>query len=175
MCQPASIFVVLHIHVAIAVNEAGVNPLGLAENVYAQPAPLHLSDQRGELQFGDARADAAVDAIAERQVPPRIFAVDDDPVSVGEDALVAVRRDIPECELVALPALVAEEFSILGRGAPHMRERGLPADDLVPRVDRELGVVVRPELRALLGKFRTHIVIVHPPLSPRVVAATTWT
>src|SRR3546814_211777 len=80
----------LHLHAAIAVNEARVHPLGLRQHGHAQPSPLHFGNQRGELQFGDAGADAAVDAVTERQVAPRILAVDDGAVAGGQDALGAI-------------------------------------------------------------------------------------
>ena len=86
---------------AIAMDEAGMDALGFGEHVHAQAALLHLADQRGELQFGDARPDAAVDAVTEGEVAPRILAVDDDAVAIGEDALVAVRRGVPERNFVA--------------------------------------------------------------------------
>src|SRR3546814_12475322 len=58
-------------------RSARVHPLGLRQHGHAQPSPLHFGNQRVELQFGDAGADAAVDAVTERQVAPRILAVED--------------------------------------------------------------------------------------------------
>src|SRR5690606_33688575 len=118
---------------AISVEETCVHALGLAHDVYPQPAPLHFGNQRGELKLGDTRADAAVDAVPEGEVAARILAVDNDPVSLRENALVAVGRGIPQRNLVALSYLVTEKFGIFGRGTTHVCERSLPADDLMHR------------------------------------------
>lgn len=74
----------------------------LFEHIHAQAPLLHLGNQRRQLQFGHARANAAVDAIAKGQVAPGIFPIDDDLVTIREDAFVAIGRDIPERQLVPL-------------------------------------------------------------------------
>ena len=49
----------------VAVDEAGGDTFRLGQHIYPE-APLgHLLEQNGQLQFGHAGADAAVDAIAE--------------------------------------------------------------------------------------------------------------
>src|SRR5436309_1078964 len=63
---------------AIAMDETGGNALGLAEHVYAHPPLGHLFQQHRNLQFGEACANAAMDAVPERQVPTRIRTIDDD-------------------------------------------------------------------------------------------------
>src|SRR5690606_20099865 len=104
----ASILFEDHRQMAIAMHETCVHALGLAYDVHPQPAPLHFGNQRGGLKLCDACADAAVDSVAEREVAPRVFTVDDDPVAIREDALVAVRRGVPQRDLVALFYLVTE-------------------------------------------------------------------
>src|SRR5690606_33963399 len=73
-----SIFFEHHGQMAVAVNKTGVHALGLADDVYPQPAPLHFRNQCGELKLGDTRSDAAMDAVTEGEVAACIFAVNDD-------------------------------------------------------------------------------------------------
>src|SRR3546814_9660054 len=76
--------------------------LGLARDLHAHPPRRHFLEQNAQLQLGEARADAAVNAVAEGQVAAGILAVKFQGVAIVEHALVAVRRNIPEDELVAL-------------------------------------------------------------------------
>src|SRR3546814_4581017 len=90
-----------------------------------------------QLQLGEGGADAAVNAVAEGQVAAGILAVKFQGVAIVEHALVAVRRNIPEDELVALFNLMPEQVGVGERCAAHVRERGLPADDLAHRIRSE--------------------------------------
>ena len=92
-----------------------------------------------------------MDAIAERQVPPRIFAVNDDAVTIGKHAFVAVGGDIPHRDLVVLGDFMAVDLGVFGRGAAHMRERRLPANDLARGIGNKLRITL--QLGALIGKF----------------------
>src|SRR4051794_38985721 len=83
-----------------------------------------------ELQLGQTQADAAMDAEAERQMLARAGAVDDEVIWTLDSGLVAVARDIPHHDLVALPDLLAAELDVGQRRAAHMGERRLPADHL---------------------------------------------
>ncbi len=56
-----------------------------------------------------------------------IFPIDNHLIAIGEHALIAIGRDIPQRQFIALLDLVAEQLRIFGRGAAHMRQRGLPA------------------------------------------------
>ena len=65
-----------------------------ADDVHAHPPLRHLLQQHADLQFRQPRADAAVDAVAERQVAAGIGAVDADRIGIlAEYAAVAVRCD----------------------------------------------------------------------------------
>src|SRR3546814_15070509 len=90
----ASIFLDLHRQRAEAVDEAGVDALGLARDGHAHPPRRHFLEQDAQLQFGEARTDAAVDAVSEGEVPPRILAIEPERVPIVEHALVPVRRHI---------------------------------------------------------------------------------
>ena len=83
-----------------------------------------------QLHLGQAVADAAVDAEAERQVLARPLAVDDEGVGVLDHGLVAVARDVPHDHLVARLDGLAAELDVARRGAAHVGQRRLPADDL---------------------------------------------
>ena len=72
------------------------------------PATLDLGEalqdlfpDDAQLQLGQAVADAAVDAEAEREVLARPLAVDDVGVRVVDHLVVAVARDVPHDDLVA--------------------------------------------------------------------------
>src|SRR3546814_8288015 len=104
-----------------------------------------------QLQLGEGGADAAVNAVAEGQVAAGILAVKFQGVAIVEHALVAVRRNIPEDELVALFNLMPEQVGGGARFAAHVRERGLPAVDLAQRIGDQPRSGL--ELRALIGTF----------------------
>src|SRR3546814_8088913 len=84
---------------------------------------------------------------------PRIGPIDDDPVGILEHGLVAIGREIPQRQLVALADFLPLDLIILRRGAAHMRERSLPADDLLRRIGDQIGIAL--QLRALVGKLRS--------------------
>ena len=60
-----------------------------------------------------------------------------------EDGLVAVGGHVPHDDLVALRDLLAGELRVPRRGAAHVRERRLPADDLAHHVRDETRVVAQ--------------------------------
>src|SRR3546814_13183352 len=64
----ASIFLDLHGQRTETVDETGVDALGLARDLHAHPPRRHFLEQNAQLQLGEARADAAVNAVAEGQV-----------------------------------------------------------------------------------------------------------
>lgn len=74
-------------------NETARHPLRRGDRVHPQPQPRHLLQQRHQLQLGNSRPDAAVYAVAEGQVPPRVRAVNDDPLAILEHTLVAIGRE----------------------------------------------------------------------------------
>ena len=57
-------------------NEAGVDALGFTDDLHAHAPCRHFLEQDAQLQLGEPRADAAVDAIAEGEVAPGILAVE---------------------------------------------------------------------------------------------------
>src|SRR3546814_15588179 len=61
----ASIFLDLHGQRTETVDETGVDALGLARDLHAHPPRRHFLEQNAQLQLGEARADAAVNAVAE--------------------------------------------------------------------------------------------------------------
>src|ERR1700733_13940374 len=83
-----------------------------------------------QLQLGQPDSDAAVNTEAERNMRARPRPVDDEFVRTLDDLVVAVARDVPHHDLVALLEPVAAELEVLERGAAHMRQRRLPADYL---------------------------------------------
>src|SRR3546814_2730413 len=67
-----------HRQLAIAMNEARRHARRLPGHVHAQPPLRHFLQQDVDLQLGQPRADAAGDAVAEREMTPRIGSRDDD-------------------------------------------------------------------------------------------------
>src|SRR6185437_5005761 len=60
----------------------------------------------------------------------RPLAIDDELVRPVDRVLVAVARDVPHDDLLALFDPLAADLGVGERGAAHMRDRALPADDL---------------------------------------------
>lgn len=77
----------------------------------------HFGKQNLKLQLGQACADAAVDAMTERQVAPGIVAVDTKPCAIIEHGFVTIGREIPEHNLVTLAEKLTAKINILRRGA----------------------------------------------------------
>ena len=85
-----------------------------------------------------------MNAEAERQMRAGAGAVDDEVVGVFDALFVAIARDVPHHHPLALADLLAADFGIDQRGAPHMRQRRLPANNL-----RHHGV----DQRRIVAKF----------------------
>src|SRR3984957_2022186 len=79
-----------HRQFADPVNERREHPLRLADNLDVGQAIEDFLPQNLQLHFGQALADAAVNAEAERQVLAWAGAVDDEPVGLFDRLLVAV-------------------------------------------------------------------------------------
>ena len=96
-------------------------------------------------------------------------AVGDQPVRLGDRILVAIAGDVPDHDLVAFLDRPAADLGILGRGAPHMDDRSLPADNLGNEAWDQ--PAIGAHLRVLLG------IAAEPPdaarhrVAGRVVAA----
>src|ERR1700761_4692799 len=113
-----------------SLHETRIHPLGRPDHLnMIEPLEDFFPDDL-ELQLGKADSDAAMDAEAERQMRARPGAIDQEFVGTLDRLLVAVARDVPHDDLVALPDLLAAEFEVGKRGAAHMGERRLPADHL---------------------------------------------
>ena len=121
------------------------------------------------MQFGKPRTDAAVDAIAERQVPTCIFAVNDQLVRIFKHAFVAIGRQIPHADLVARLDGRSEQVMVLRRGPPHMCQRRLPADDFADGVGDEARVLF--QLISFILKAMQAINIARHGIACRVVTA----
>lgn len=91
----------------------------------AQAARGHFLDQDADLQLCQPRPDAAVDAVAERQVASRVLAADVEPTGVGEYALVAIGRDVTQHDLVARSDVMPFELDIPGIALRRMCASGV--------------------------------------------------
>src|ERR1700709_25067 len=90
------------VQVFVALDEGRVGPLGLGDLFDHREALQDTFPDDLELELGQAVADAAVDAEAERDVAARILAVDDIVVRPLDHLVVAVARDVPNHDLSAL-------------------------------------------------------------------------
>ena len=79
-----------HIHLAIAMNEAARHAVGFGYHIGSQAAHCHFFKQDADLQFGQSRAYATVDAISKCQMATRVFAIDNQLVWVFEHRLITV-------------------------------------------------------------------------------------
>ena len=80
-----------------------------------------------------------MNAKTERQVLPGPCAVSDEIVRPLDDLFIAVAREVPHDHLVAFFDVLAVQLSVLQRGAAHVRQRRLPADDFRHGAVQELG------------------------------------
>src|SRR3954454_19647913 len=103
----------------VALDEAGIYPLRLADHLNIVEALEDFFPDNLQLQLGQPDPDAAVDAEAERDMGARPNTVENEVVGTFDHLLVAVARDVPHHDLVALLDLAAAEFEIRKRGAAH--------------------------------------------------------
>jgi hypothetical protein len=91
-----------------------------------------LLDQGGELVFGQLGPDAAVDAVTEAQVPPGIVCGPTSNRSASgntRSSRLALMYHITTFS--PLRMRLSAQLGILQRGAAHMGDRALPADDFL--------------------------------------------
>src|SRR6185437_14185962 len=125
-------------HAVVALHEARRDAAGFAGEFDVREAFHDLFPDDLELQFRQAIADAAVNAEAERQVLAGARAIYQIGVGVFDHFVVAVARDVPHHDLLALPDLLAAEFDVARRVAAHVGEWGLPADGFADHVGDEI-------------------------------------
>jgi len=85
----------------------------------------HFGQQDLNLQLGKPGTDTAVDAEAERQVAPRVVAIDAQPRPIVEDRFVAIGGQIPQHDLVALAKGMAVKIDILDRISDEFKPKTL--------------------------------------------------
>src|SRR6185437_14535522 len=96
-----------------------------ADHIDAREALEDLFPQDAQLHLGDAIAHAAMNAEAKRNMMAGPVAVDAEFIGPLDHLFVAIARDVPHDDAVALPDLVALELDIAERSAAHMGERRL--------------------------------------------------
>src|ERR1700689_4251300 len=84
-----------HRQFADPLDEGREHTLRLTDNLDSWQAIEDFLPQDLQLHFGQALADAAVNAEAERQMLARSRTIDDEPVGLFDRLLVAVARDVP--------------------------------------------------------------------------------
>ena len=94
-------------------------------------------EENAQLQFGQRRADAAVRAGAEREVPPHVLSLDVDPLGIGKHLLVAVRGNVPQRHLVAFADGLAAQSDIFSSSATHINDRRLEADQFIDGIGHQ--------------------------------------
>ncbi len=114
-------------------------------------ALVHLFPDHAQLHLPQTVAEAAVNAEAERQMMPRVRAIDQELVRVLDRVRIAVTRDVPHHHFLALLDLLAADLSVFERGACHVRDRRLPTDDLRHHVRDQPRVVA--QLLVLVGEL----------------------
>src|SRR6266487_2862794 len=107
----------------VAFDKTRIHPLGFADHFNILETLENFFPDDLELQLGQPDSNAAMDAEAEGNVGTRPGAVDDEVVGAVDRLLVAVARNVPHHDLVALLDLSAAELDIFECGAAHMRQR----------------------------------------------------
>src|SRR6267142_6220598 len=85
-----------------APHETGIHPLRLAHHLDLVETLQHLLLYDLQLQCGEPHADAAMNAEAERQMRAGPGAVNDEIVGILDAIFVAIARDVPHYDPVAL-------------------------------------------------------------------------
>src|SRR5205823_12666407 len=101
-------------------EEVGIDALRRSHDLDDRITLHDLFPQNAQLQLREAIADAAMDAEAEGQMLPRPCAIDDEVVRVLDRVWIAVARDVPHDDLVALFDGFAADLAIGRRGTAHM-------------------------------------------------------
>src|ERR1700694_1103296 len=86
----------------IALHKTRIHPLGLGDHLNIVEALEDFFPDDLQLQLGQPQADAAVNTEAERDMGARPRPVDDELIGTIDYLFVAVARDIPHHDLVAL-------------------------------------------------------------------------
>src|SRR6266702_1693636 len=115
---------------ADAANEIRIEPFRRTRDLEAKIALQDFLPEDPDLLFGEAVADATMDAGPERQMLPRLGAIDDEFVGALDLVLVAIARDVPHHHLVTPGDLAAGKLDVVARGAAHMQHGGMVADGL---------------------------------------------
>ena len=118
-----------HPHLREAVDEGREDPLRLAQNLDRPASPQNVLPQKLQLHLCEVFSHAAVDAEAEGEVLTRAGTVDEETVGFLDCVFVAIAGDVPHGDLLALAYGFAADFRVLERGAAHVGDRRLVADD----------------------------------------------
>ena len=153
----------------VALHEGRKDAMRLFHHLDAVVALEDLLPDDFQLQLRKAQAHAAVDAEAEREVRARSLAVDDEVVRLLDHLIVAVARDVPHDDLVALPDCLALELDVLERRAAHVRQRRLPADHFRHEAVEQLRILL--QLLELIGELAERVDAARQRVAGRVVAA----
>src|SRR5262245_4314524 len=124
-------------HALDAVDEVGAEVLGRAGDLEVGDAARDLAEHHAHLAAREVRSEAVVRAgAAEADVLVR-RARDVEAIGVAEDVLVAVRRVVPEHDLLAGADLLAGQLGVARGGPPEVDDRARPADELLERSRRD--------------------------------------
>src|SRR4029079_4073484 len=124
---------VLDVHVLHAADEVGAEHLGLGDEVHVGDPRQHLLEDDAQLYAGEVGAQAEVVAAATERDLLRWLARDVEAERVFEHRLVAVGRDVPHHDLVALGDLAPLELGRRGGRAAEVVHGRRPAQDLLDR------------------------------------------
>jgi hypothetical protein len=159
---------------SVAPHERRAHAGGFVQHLDHREALEDLFPQDLQLHLGQAVAHAAVDAEAEAQVLARAGAVDDELVGVLDGGLVAVARQVPHRDLVALGDLLAAQLGVLRGGAAHVGQRRLPADDLGHQAvdQRRVGAQLGELLGVLFSASRPPVMLLRVVSLPPTISST---
>jgi hypothetical protein len=105
-----------------AADKIRVEPFWFADDLDFHVPAQDFFPQDFQLQFGEPVAEATMDTGAERQMSPRLAAVDDELIGVLDHFIISIPGDIPHGDFVAGRDLLAAQFAIGERRAPHMND-----------------------------------------------------
>ena len=124
-------------------QEAAWKPLPIAGFLHADIALQNFLDVDPQLQLCEASTNAAMHTKAKADMAARILARHIKDFCIVKQSLVAIARDIPQHDFLALADHLPIKLIILRRRAPHMRHRRLPADNLACRIGDQIGLIVQ--------------------------------
>jgi Bacterial extracellular solute-binding protein len=131
-------------------DKVGVEALWWSHDRNVEIAGEDFLSEDSQLEIREPVTDATVDAGAVGKMLARLGAVDDEGIGIVDRSFVAVARNVPHHNFVALPNVLASKLGVTRCGTAHMNDRCLVADHYFARVLDRLGIAEQMKAKTIL-------------------------